>query len=116
MVSFKSKAFVVGVVGDILLQILTKESDIAGLRKYFDIHGSIESVTIAGGMMYAFGSMYELSGLPLNNMNLALYGGSLDMVFRHLRVFPSLDSYYDALDPVESVIWGVIPMVMPNLL
>lgn len=114
---FKQKAFIVGVVGDAGLQIIVKSrGDLVGLKKYFDQHGIGESLTIAGGMMFGFGWLFELSGLEMNNTNLFMYGGLLDIAFRKMRLFPSLDGYYESLTPLESFTFGGIPMVLPNII
>jgi hypothetical protein len=45
-----------------------------------------------------------------------LYGGLFDVAFRQFRLMPSLDDYYKALHPVESFVWGGIPLVIANML
>ena len=113
---FSIKSFFVGVVGDIILQIIVKEKgNFAGLKDYFKQHGQMESYMIAGGMMFALSFLYELTGLPLNNVYLFIYGGIWDLLFRYLRLMPSLDGYYKSLNHIQSFIWGGIPMILPNL-
>ena len=114
---FSIKSFFVGVVGDMALQIIVKKKgNFAGLKDYFEQHGQIESYMIAGGLMFFLAFLYELSGLPLTNEFLFIYGGIWDILFRQLRLMPSLDGYYEALTPVMSFIWGGLPMLLPNLI
>ena len=111
---YKTKAFIVGATGDILLQtIVAYNGDLAGLKNYFQTHNPIESVFIAGGMMFGFSFAYELTGLPIEILPLSLYGAGLDLAFRYGRIFPSLDSYYEALPIPLSILWGIVPMLLP---
>lgn len=115
--SFKEISFFVGFFGDILLQttikIIPENKDIAGLRPYFKQHGRIESVFIASGLMFLAAYIFQLTKFKLNYINLFLFGGFLDILFRFFRIFPSLDTYYIAMNPVESFIWAGIPMIIP---
>ena len=75
-----------GFVGDFLLQMGVRVGLGGptgwGLKDYFRLHGSAESVFVAGGMMSLFYALFLLSGIPVNFRNLALYGVVLDFVFR----------------------------------
>lgn len=112
-------AFIVGVVGDAILQILvqTPYGEKWGLNKYFQLHGPIASLLIAGGMMYLFVGVFRLSfGSTPSYALTFLYGMMLDVIFRITRIMPSLDGYYEALTPIMSMIWGGIPAVIPFFL
>lgn len=117
--NFPTKCFVVGVVGDACLQLIVKmRGDFAGLRGYFEQHGPLESLCIAGGLMFALGWLYMImAGEPSNLLYLFIFGGLWDVAFRQLNLMPSLQhTYYKALTPVQSFVWGGIPMVLPALL
>lgn len=116
--SLKTKAFLVGFFGDIGLQTISNQrGNIAGLKPYFEKHGSHESALIAAGLMFLWAWIWELSGLPQNNFLLFLYGGVLDILYRNLNLMPSLEhTYYDAMDPISSFAWGGLPFVFANLL
>ena len=116
--NFRDKAFFIGMGGDLALQVITKQrGDFAGLKEYYEIHGEIESLFIAGGMMFGFSYLYQLSGLPITNTNLFLYGGMLDVIFRNGKISKTLnETYYKNTTPLQSFIFGGIPMVLPNLI
>jgi hypothetical protein len=109
-----------GFTGDFLLQTGVKMGMGGptgwGLRDYFALHGSTESLFIAGGMMSLFYGLYLLSGLPVNFRNLALYGIFLDLVFRIFMIFPSLKGYYAFFNYFWSAVWGAIPLCLPLLI
>ena len=47
--NYNQKAFIIGMIGDFLLQQIVKyhpKGDFAGLKSYFKIHGSFESLLI----------------------------------------------------------------------
>ena len=116
------RSFFIGVIGDAILQMITKYRDsqgknFAGLRDYFKHHGIFESLLIAGGIMFICTYLYLILGLPLSPPKslpyLFIYGGLLDVLWRQLNLMPSLEhTYYAALNPVLSFIWGGIPMLM----
>jgi len=110
----RTKAFLIGVVGDFILQIIVKlKGDFAGLKDYFNQHGMMESLMIGGGIMLISTYLYQILKLPLTLPYLFLYGGILDILWRQLNLMPSLEhTYYAALTPFQSFIWGGIPMVM----
>lgn len=112
-------AYFVGLVGDVILQISTKNGlggkSGWGLKEYFAQHGSVESTVIAGGMMAFFYILYYISGLPFTILNMLIYGVLLDLAFRTFRIFPSLDGYYRNLNYFWSAVWGAIPMIIPLL-
>jgi hypothetical protein len=106
--------FFVGFIGDLILQIATRKGIINPfLKDYFDLHGSAESMTIGGGMMVFFYIVYLYSGLPLNYLNLAIYGIILDFIFRKTMVYKTLTGYYDYLGYFWSAVWGAIPLILP---
>jgi hypothetical protein len=110
--------FIVGIFGDFLLQIIVRyhpNGDFAGLKSYFTQHGIFESLIIAGGMLYLFMIILDLLKIKKTYINLGIYGGILDILFRYLRIFPSLDGYYKALTVYQSILWGAIPMMLPLL-
>jgi hypothetical protein len=84
-----------------------------GLKDYFRLHGATESVFIAGGMMSLFYALFIASGLPINYRNLAIYGVLLDLVFRKLVIFHSLERYYEFFNYFWSAVWGIIPLCLP---
>jgi hypothetical protein len=110
-------AALVGFVGDAVLQVMVA-SGLGGptgwgLKAYFKQHGRAESMFIAAGMMVIFYIMYLGTGLPLKLEYLAVYGIALDLLFREMRIFPSLDGYYKSLNYFWSAVWGAIPMMIP---
>jgi hypothetical protein len=106
-----------GFAGDASLQFLSKFMGGPtgwGLKAYFKQHGSPEALFIAGGMMAFFYVIYfSIFNFPAVWYWLALYGIVLDLLFRKLRIFPSLDGYYKALSYFDSAVWGAIPLMMP---
>jgi hypothetical protein len=109
-----SIAFFVGFIGDLILQLIVKNTKYDwGLREYFKLHGSIEAMVIAGGMLTLFFILMVYSKVPITYTNLAIYGVILDLLFRKLNIFPSLSGYYQSLNYFESGVWGAIPMMLP---
>ena len=114
-----SIAFFVGFFGDFLLQVLTNNFKMGGpsgwgLNEYFAQHGSIESLFIAGGMMALFYIIYlKVFKLPVNYLNLAIYGILLDILFREFKIFPSLKGYYSNLTYLESTLSEAFSMMLP---
>ena len=108
------KAFFIGVFGDLTLQLIVKQQgDFAGLRDYFSQHGIMESAMVGGGIMFLATWIYLKLNLPLKIAPLFIYGGILDIIWRHLNLMPSLENtYYKKLTPFWSFIWGGIPMIM----
>jgi hypothetical protein len=112
-------ACLTGFIGDALLQLLSKYPAISGptawgLNPYFEQHGSVESLFIAGGMMTLFYVIYiDLLNLNVNYINLIIYGIVLDYIFRVTMLFPSLKMYYEHLNYFWSAFWGAIPMILP---
>lgn len=113
-------ATIVGLVGDALLQMFKNMglggTSAWGLEPYFKQHGVFESMFIGAGMMSLFYIVYIMLGLPVKIAYLALYGIVLDLLFRMIRIFPSLNNYYASLGYLASGVWGAIPMVLPLLL
>jgi hypothetical protein len=112
--NFTEKAFITGFVGDLGLQIIAnKRGDIAGLKEYFEQHGGLESSFIASSMMYGFANLYERLGFDKNNINLFVYGASLDIMFRQFKIMKSLNNtYYKNTTPIQSAVWGGIPFLI----
>jgi hypothetical protein len=115
-----STSTLIGFVGDFSLQLMTHYGlggpSGWGLKSYFRQHGKVEALFIAGGMMALFYIIYiYVLKFELNIVNLAIYGVVLDLIFRKLRLFPSLDGYYNHLNYFWSAVWGAIPMVLPYL-
>jgi len=112
-----SVAVFTGFIGDFLLQTGVKMGLGGptgwGLKDYFALHGSTESLFIAGGMM---GLFYSLFPLKLTYINLAFYGVILDLLFRKLMIFPSLKGYYEYFNYFWSAVWGIIPLCLPLLI
>lgn len=110
----KTKSFFIGLLGDFILQQIVKyRGNFAGLRDYFGQHGILESMMIGAGIMFIATYVYEQLKLPLTPIYLFIYGGILDILFRYLNLMPSLEhTYYSALNPIQSFIWGGIPMLM----
>lgn len=116
-----STSTLVGFIGDLCLQIMTYYGMGGktgwGLNSYFQLHGRVESLFIAGGMMALFYIIYIYGlKLELNIVNLSIYGIVLDFIFRKLRLFPSLDGYYRHLNYFWSAFWGAVPMIIPYVL
>ena len=116
--NFADYCFIVGFISDALLQLICKiRGNIAKLKLYFLLHGPLESMYIAGGMMYSFGMIYTYFISKPNFIYLFIYGGMLDIIWRQFGLFPSLNyTYYTANNQIESFIWGGIPMVLPYIL
>ena len=114
-----ASAFALGVVGDLGLNILTRQDWFfeVGLRKYFRHHGILEAVFIAAGLMFA--SMWSAIALWNGSTHhkwfvpyLFVFGAFLDVAFRVLRLMPSLDCMYNVLHPVTSIVWAGGPLVV----
>ena len=114
-----SYSCITGFVGDAGLQFLTQYMGMGGpsgwgLKPYFKLHGSVEALFIAGGMMSIFYIIYfYILSYPANWIYLSIYGIILDLIFRETMLFPSLDGYYKHLNYFWSGVWGAIPMIMP---
>jgi len=111
-----------GFAGDAALQVMFEQFKMGGptgwgLKDYFEQHGRVESVFIAGGMMSLFFVVYVyILKLPLEYKYLAMYGIVLDYIFRKLMLFPSLEGYYEYFSYGGSALWGAIPAVIPLML
>ena len=113
--------FLTGFFGDLILQISTHYGMGGntgwGLNDYFKLHGNFESLCIAGGMLTLFFLIYKyVLNLKINIFYIAIYAVFLDLAFRLLRLFHSLDGYYSYFDYIGSAIWAIIPMLIPILL
>lgn len=116
---FTYKSALIGLTGDFLLQIITKnqKTDKWGLKHYFEIHGPIESLCIATGLMWVAAAFYQNVGFDVNSyITLFIYGGIIDVLFRTLNIMPSLIGYYTTNNPILTFIWGGIPMILIRLL
>lgn len=106
-----------GFIGDFLLQTGAKLGMGGptnwGLKEYFRQHGASESLFVAGGMMTLFYSTFMLTGLPINYVNLSIYGMIIDLLFRKLMVFKSLEGYYSYFNYFWSAFWIALPMCIP---
>ena len=104
-----------GFVGDAILQLFRSTGGPTGwgLDNYFKQHGVAESMFIAGGMMTLFFALFMMTPLKINYLNLAIYGVLLDLLFRKLRIFNSLDGYYTYLNYFWSGFWQVFSMCLP---
>lgn len=47
---------------------------------------------------------------------LFVYASLVDQAFRHLRIMPTLDGMYEALDPVTSMFWAGGPIAFSYVL
>ncbi len=111
-------AILTGFIGDILLQLMVK-NNIAewGLSGYFKQHGSAESTIIGAGIMGFFYALYALTGLPFKIQYMVVYGLIIDLLFRHLHIFPSLNMYYQKVGYFGTVVIGaIIPLIIPLLI
>jgi hypothetical protein len=117
-ISFSHKGFLVGFFGDIGLQLIVHaRGNLVGLKDYFELHSSLESACLAGGLMYGVSYIYDFFNLPIAIMPLFIYGGLLDIVFRQFGLMKTLnDTYYENINELNSFIWGGIPMVLIGLL
>jgi hypothetical protein len=111
-------AILTGFIGDILLQLMSSKnllnSKSWGLEPYFSQHGKAESAFIAGGIMGGFYALYSLTGLPFKIQYMIIYGLIIDLIFRHFRIFSSLDLYYKNVGYFGTVVVGaVVPLVIP---
>lgn len=106
-----------GFIGDFLLQTGAKMGMGGptnwGLKDYFKQHGAAESLFVAGGMMTLFYSTFMLTGLPINYVNLSIYGMIIDLIFRTFMIFKSLEGYYSYFNYFWSAFWIALPMCIP---
>ena len=109
-------AFVVGVIGDLLLNKGTRMGVLrSGLLDYFNMHGIFESTMIAGGLMAS--STWVAMGLsPATTFKqlvlfMTLFGFGLDLMFRYGNLMPSLRGMYDTLKVFTSMLWAAGPLV-----
>jgi hypothetical protein len=111
-----STAFVVGLIGDGLLNLIISNSDYDwGLKEYFQTHGPLEAMFIASSLMM----VTMASGLGLwggvNKSNsyafLFVFGCLVDLAFRYLHLMPSLDKMYKHMYVVQSMVWAGGPLV-----
>jgi hypothetical protein len=114
-------AVLTGFLGDLILQLMVNKkilgADKWGLDPYFAQHGKAEASFIAGGIMGGFYSLYALTGLPFKLQYMAIYGLIIDLIYRHARVFPSLDKYYENVGYFGTVVVGaVVPLCIPLLI
>jgi hypothetical protein len=109
-------ACAVGFMGDAMLQLGIKFGADWGLKDYFNQHGSLEALFIAGGMMVLFYAIYILLKLPLNYIAIAVYAVILDLLWRKFNIFPSLKGYYDYFNIFWSGLWEIIAMWLPLIL
>lgn len=113
-------ATLVGFFGDMGIQIAIKlgvgGKNGMGLRDYFQQHGKVESLFIAAGIMSFFYSLYAISGLPFKIEYLAVYSVILDLLFRYLRIFPSLNKFYQNSIPSTLIFGAIIPFVLPIII
>ena len=100
-----------GFIGDAILQTTGLGNE--GLASYFQQHGRIESLFIAGGMMTLFYALMMLVRIPMTFLNVSVFGIAVDLCFRQFRLFPSLDGYYEMLNYFWSAFWIVVPMCVP---
>jgi hypothetical protein len=111
-------ATLTGLFGDILLQTMIN-NNIAdwGLKPYFEQHGRAESSIIGAGIMALFYSIYAMTGLPFKIQYMIIYGLIIDLLFRHLSIFPSLKMYYKKVGYFGTVVVGaIIPLIIPLLI
>jgi hypothetical protein len=118
LVDLISISFITGFLGDSLLQYAVKYLNMGGqsgwgLKSYFKLHGSAESLFIAGGMMSLFYIIYYYLNIKFNYLYLIIYGIFLDLIFRKFMIFSSLKGYYNHLNYFWSAFWGAIPMILP---
>jgi hypothetical protein len=106
-------AALVHVIGDASLQIGTKMGADWGLEDYFKQHNPIEALFIAGFMGVLFYAIYIALKLPLNYISMAIYAIILDLLWRKLNIFPSLNGYYKRFGYIQSALWEVIAMLLP---
>lgn len=121
MANFVQTAVFVGVAGDATLQTIVNNSDDAnkfGLKTYFEQHGSLESLFIAGGMMGLFSALYKYIDPEFNTKGLIAYGAILDIIFRFFRetIMPSLDDYYKHFNAIQTIVFAIIPFLMAKYL
>jgi hypothetical protein len=111
------KYFLVGVVGDITLQLIVyNQGNFAGLKSYFNQHSPFENVILAGGIMQASKIIFDLTSIHNSYINLFMFGCVVDLAFRYGRLFPSLDEFYETLPVWLSASWGGICMILPELI
>ena len=109
--------FITGFFGDIFLQYVQSNVMDIGLNSYFKVHGKLESMLIAGGLMAGLILPFQIFKIPITLTTMAIYGTGLDFIFRYARIMPSLDEYYKHNGiAVTSIIGGAIPMMLPLII
>jgi hypothetical protein len=116
-------AMAVGLIGDGILNWATQDGSKYnfGLRGYFKTHGSLEAMFIAGTIMWV--TMWlALKAWPHGNRHphiilfLFLFGSITDILYRELRLMPSLDGMYEEFSPMVSMFWAGGPLVLAYLI
>ena len=111
-------ACLTGFIGDFGIQLITKKMGGPtgwGFKPYFLQHGSVESACIAAGMVTLFYIVYlYVFRLPPVWYYMAIYAILLDLLFREMMIFPSLQEYYKQVNYFGTAFFGgVIPLLIP---
>lgn len=109
-------AFVVGVVGDLALQLLTYYGVNTGLASYFAEHGVLVAALIAGATLYAshwaLRKLLDRDPTPVESFVAGMF---VDLtLFQTLRIMPSLDEFYASTSPAVAAIAGGLAMALPH--
>lgn len=117
MAEHVANALIIGALGDVGLQLIVRnssEQNLYGLKTYFEHQGTLESIFTAAGMMGLFTGIYTLFDPDMFDVGLMIYGAALDIFFRCTRkeIMPSLNDYYEDLNPFMSIIWAIIPLLL----
>lgn len=113
--AFSSAAFLYGVVGDASLQLIDKCSDKGrewGLHSYFEQHGPIASLFIAGAMTSGTLYVHDLLFRERSILTLFGLGMALDVLFRTQMPMDSLKDYYNKLTPPYTLFWAGFPSAL----
>ena len=117
-------ALLTGMIGDLILQILSKFfSNGLGLKTYFATHGILESMFIAGGLLAFVYVLYQYIidkykiTTTITLVDLMIMAIILDLLFRYLKLFPSLKYYYRTYSiPITMTFGSIIPILIPYVL
>jgi hypothetical protein len=110
-----TKSFFIGLIGDLILQIMVKlRGNFGGLRDYFKLHGIFESMMIGAGIMFVLIFIYTELKLPMKFVPMFIFGGVADIIWRQFNLMPTLkDTYYKRLNPFQTFFWGGFSNVLP---
>lgn len=104
-------AFVIGALGDAVLQIANKtELGNTGLKSYFDNQSPIAAI-IRASVLTGVSTVIYTSFFELNQGSYAVYAGLLDLLFRYYHRdlgFEDLEAYYEENSTAKTIIINMV--------